>query len=255
MGRAIVRVLAPLIAILAIWEGVIVISGLPDFVLPRPQQVIQVLLHDRAVILQNLSSTLFVSLVGYVIANLVAILLSILLLYYPASDQVVMPASIWIRNIPFVALAPILLLILGDNPMAKILVVVLACFFPVLVNTSQGLWSVDQVVLDRMRILHASEWQVFWRVRLFYALDLFMAAQKIVITMSVIVAIAAEWLTSTTGLGYLLNRYLMQYRGGGVYAVSILAATVSIVLFTLVQKAEVLLLPWKHDSSSGSRGS
>ena len=249
MLRALGRVVAPVVVIFGLWELAIVASGMPGFVLPRPQQVVGTLVADWAQISRHLAATLSIALVGYLAANLVSIALSVLLLYVPVAEHAVMPAAIWIRNIPFVALAPILLLVLGDRPSAKIFVVVLACFFPVLVNTSQGLRNVDPVVLDRMHVLNASEWQVFWHVRFFYALDLFIAAQKIVITLSVIVAIAAEWLTSSVGLGYLLNRYLMQYRGDGVYAVSILAATVSILLFVLVQQLEKVLLPWKRDAT------
>lgn len=248
--RAITRAVAPVIVILACWEIAIYTSGLPGFVLPRPEQVAVALYKNRVSIGENLGATLVVALGGYAAANVISIILAVLLLYVPSTENAIMPAAIWIRNIPFVALAPILLLMIGDNPLSKILVVILACFFPVLVNTAQGLRNADAVILDRMHVLNASEWEIFWNVRFFYALDLFIAAQKIVITLSVIVAIAAEWLTSSVGLGYLLNRFLSQYEGDGVYAVSIVAATVSILLFVLVQKAEAVLLPWKQNAKN-----
>jgi NitT/TauT family transport system permease protein len=85
-------------------------------------------------------------------------------------------------------------------------IVVLAGFFPVLVNTYRGLQAADPVVLDRMRVLDASAWEIFLHVRLPYALPYIVAAQEITASGSIIVAIAAEWMMAGTGLGYVIHR-------------------------------------------------
>jgi NitT/TauT family transport system permease protein len=151
-------------------------------------------------------------------------------------ERLLMPAAVTLRNVPYVALATVLSLALGDTMLSKVLIIATAGFFPVLVNTVRGMRSVDSVVLDRMRILDASPWRVFWQVRLPYALPYVVAAQEIVGSASIAVAIAAEWMLSSTGLGYVINRSMTQYRGDQVYAVALLAAAMSYLVYVLIQQ-------------------
>jgi ABC-type nitrate/sulfonate/bicarbonate transport system permease component len=128
----------------------------------------------------------------------------------------------------------VLVLAFGDSLGSKVTIVVLAGFFPVLVNTSRGLQAADPVALDRMRVLDASSWETFAHVRLPYALPFIISAQEITGSGCIIVAIAAEWMISSTGLGYIINRAMQQYRGDQVYAVAFLAALLSFGVYTLV---------------------
>jgi NitT/TauT family transport system permease protein len=148
--------------------------------------------------------------------------------------RVVMPVAITLRNIPYVALVTVLVLALGDTLGSKVSIVVLAGFFPVLVNTHRGLLAVDPVVLDRMRVLNAGTAETFLHVRLPYALPYLVSAQEITGSGSIIVAIAAEWMISSSGLGYVINRAMQQYRGDQVYAVALLAALLSFLVYSVV---------------------
>ena len=85
-----------------------------------------------------------------------------------------------------------------------------------------------------MRVLNASWWETFSRVRMMYALPFIVSAQEITGSGSIIVAIAAEWMISSTGLGYVINRAMQQYRGDQVYAVAFLAAMLSFAVYALV---------------------
>jgi ABC-type sugar transport system ATPase subunit len=138
------------------------------------------------------------------------------------------------RNVPYVALVTVLSLALGDTLGSKVAIVVLAGFFPVMVNTYRGLLAADPVVLDRMRVLSASPLEIFVHVRLPYALPYIVSAQEITGSGSIIVAIAAEWMISGSGLGYVINRAMQQYRGDQVYAVALLAALLSFLVYSVV---------------------
>jgi ABC-type nitrate/sulfonate/bicarbonate transport system permease component len=85
-----------------------------------------------------------------------------------------------------------------------------------------------------MRVLNASWLETFLHVRLPYALPFIVSAQEITGSGSIIVAIAAEWMISSTGLGYIINRAMQQYRGDQVYAVAFLAAILSFAVYSLV---------------------
>lgn len=233
-ARLLLRVLVPLGSILALWYLVILLSGLPAFVIPRPERVLRTLLTERAFITIHLVETLKAAALGFVLSNLVGVGLAVLFVAVPAGRQVLMPVAITLRNVPYVALVTVLVLALGDTLGSKVTIVALAGFFPVLVNTYRGLLSADRVVLDRMRILSASALETFLHVRLPYALPYIVSAQEITGSGSIIVAIAAEWMISSSGLGYVINRAMQQYRGDQVYAVALLAALLSFLIYSVV---------------------
>lgn len=237
LGRILLQVVMPLVSILALWYLAILTTGLPAFVIPRPERVLEALVADRALITYHLIETLKAAAVGYVLANVVGVGLAVLLVALPVTRQAVMPAAITLRNVPYVALVTVLSLALGDTLGSKVAIVVLAGFFPVLVNTYRGLLATDPVILDRMRVLSASPLETFLHVRLPYALPYLVSAQEITGSGSIIVAIAAEWMISGSGLGYVINRAMQQYRGDQVYAVALLAALLSFLIYSLVHVA------------------
>jgi NitT/TauT family transport system permease protein len=233
-GRVLLRVVTPLLSILGLWYAAIFLSGLPAFVIPRPERVLATLVADRGFILVHLLATLKAAALGFLLANALGIGLAVLFVAVPAGRQVIMPVAITLRNVPYVALVTVLVLAFGDTLGSKVTIVVLAGFFPVLVNTYRGLLAADRVVLDRMRILSAGVTETFLHVRLPYAVPYIVSAQEITGSGSIIVAIAAEWMISTSGLGYVINRAMQQYRGDQVYAVALLAALLSFGIYTVV---------------------
>jgi NitT/TauT family transport system permease protein len=244
-----IRVALPILSIVGIWYLAIYSSGLPAFVLPRPERVLQTLIGDWQLIGLHLMYTLQVAVIGFVMANVVGIGLAILFVSFPIGRLIVMPAAITLRNIPYVALVSVLALAMGDGMATKVVVVTLAGFFPVLVNTYRGLLAVDNIVLDRMRILDASWWQIFSKVRFPYSIPYIVAAQEITGSASIVVSIAVEWMISRTGLGYVINQGMMQYRGDLVYAVALTAALVSFGAYTLIHHFGSRL-DWESNSST-----
>ncbi len=246
------RIALPVVSILGLWYLAIGFSGLPEFVIPRPTQVLAVLTQETSFVTQHLMVTLRAAAIGFVLANLVGIGLAVLFTSLPMFNRLLMPAAITIRNVPYVALASVLVLAVGDGLWTKVMIVTIAGFFPVLVNTMRGLAAVDTVVLDRMRILDVSPWKVFLKVRLPYSVPYILAAQEITGSGSIIVAVAAEWMISSEGLGYVINRAMAQYRGDQVYAVALLAAVLSYAIYMLVQVIGARI-NWSERSRNGGK--
>jgi ABC-type nitrate/sulfonate/bicarbonate transport system permease component len=228
------RVATPIVSVMALWYLAIWFSGLPAFVIPLPERVLEALWLERAFIFEHLLATLQVAAIGFLWANVAGIGLAVLFDLLPPTRHMLMPAAITLRNVPYIALISVLMLAFGDSILSKTTIVALAGFFPVLVNTMAGLRAADEVQLDRMRILNASWWQTFSQVRLPYALPSIVAAQEITGSGSIIVAIAAEWMISSTGLGYVINRAMQNYRGDEVYAVALLATALSFLIYSFV---------------------
>ena len=229
-----VRVATPVVSVVLLWYLAIWFSGLPAFVIPLPERVLEVLWQDRAFIFEHLLATLQVAGIGFLWANVAGIGLAVLFDLLPPTRHMLMPAAITLRNVPYIALISVLMLAFGDSILSKTTIVALAGFFPVLVNTMAGLRAADEVQLDRMRILNASWWQTFSQVRLPYALPSIVAAQEITGSGAIIVAIAAEWMISSTGLGYVINHAMQNYRGDKVYAVALLATALSFLIYSFV---------------------
>lgn len=228
------RVAMPVVSVLLLWYLAIWFSGLPAFVIPLPGRVLEVLWEERAFIFGHLLATLQVAAIGFLWANVAGIGLAVLFDLLPPTRHMLMPAAITLRNVPYIALISVLMLAFGDSILSKTTIVALAGFFPVLINTMHGLRAADEVQLDRMRILNASWWQTFSQVRLPYALPSIVAAQEITGSGSIIVAIAAEWMISSTGLGYVINHAMQNYRGDKVYAVALLATALSFLIYSFV---------------------
>jgi ABC-type nitrate/sulfonate/bicarbonate transport system permease component len=234
LGLMALRILTPIGSVLLLWYLAIWFSGLPAFVIPRPERVLDVLWVEHAFIFENLLDTLEVAAIGFLWANVVGVGLAVLFDLLPPTRHMLLPAAITLRNVPYIALISVLMLAFGDSILSKTTIVALSGFFPVLVNTMQGLRAADEVQLDRMRILNASWWQTFSQVRLPYAVPSIVAAQEITGSGSIIVAIAAEWMISSTGLGYVINHAMQNYRGDEVYAVALLATGLSFLIYSLV---------------------
>jgi NitT/TauT family transport system permease protein len=213
--------------------------------LPGPGIVFEAIWADRAMFLQNTLLTLGVALLGYLLANILALALALLFVYVPAMEAFATPWTVLIKNVPFVTLAGILIVTLGDQLAPKLVIVVLVCFFPLLANLNKGLRAADSVLLDRMRTLRATRWQTFRHIRWPAALPYYMAAHEIAFTSCLTGAIVAEWLFAREGLGFLLVQSVTEYRADRLYAVTLIAGLLSIGSYLLCRWAERRLFRWQ----------
>ena len=207
--------------------------------------VADVLWSERDILLSHTWITIVEALTGYAIANLIAITLSVSFLYLPWLESLALPWTVIIKNVPIVTIASILIIILGDTPLPKIIIVVLVTFFPILANVTKGLKSADPVLLDRMQTLDSSQWDIFTKVRWPSALPYYIAAHEIAFTGSIIGAIVAEWLFARKGLGYLIVQAMTQYRADRLWAVTLLASSLAVGAYLLVKTIEKYLFRWQ----------
>ncbi len=228
-----------------LWVLAIQITGFEPFLLPPPDMVADILWSERDILLSHTWTTIVEALTGYAVANLIAITLAVSFLYLPWFEALAIPWTVIIKNVPFVTIASILIIILGDTPLPKIIIVVLITFFPILANVTKGLKSADSVLLDRMQTLDSSQWEIFTKVRWPSALPYYIAAHEIAFTGSIIGAIVAEWLFARRGLGYLIVQAMTQYRADRLWAVTILASALAVGAYLLIKVIEKYLFRWQ----------
>jgi len=235
-----------LVSIPVFWLLAVEFSGLPAVIMPPPSQVWAVLSSEWSSLWYHTTVTISGALVGYAVANLFAIALAILFVYPPWSEHFVTPWMVVIRNVPFVTVASILVVTLGDTWTTKIIVVVLVSFFPLLANLVKGLNSAPPVLMERMRVLNASRWQVFKRVLWPAAMPYYVAAHEIAFTGSIVGAIVAEWFFSRKGLGFLIVQSTTEYRADRLYAVTLIASVLAVGAYLLCRLWEHWLFRWKR---------
>ena len=125
--------------------------------------------------------------------------------------------------------------------------VALISFFPIVVNTVDGLKSADPDMINLLRTLGANRWQLFTKVQVPNSLPFVFSGIKIAITFSVIGAVIGEWVGSSEGLGYLAIRSKSQFLSERVYATVVLLSLMGIGLFLIAASLERVLLPWYHN--------
>jgi NitT/TauT family transport system permease protein len=233
-----------LAAAIALWWAVCRVFAVPTYIVPPPGLVLDTFTERGDLLLTHLRPTLIETLAGFALGNLVAVVLAILFVHWRSAERALMPVAIFIRTIPIVAIAPVLVIMLGNGYTPKIVIAALISFFPTLVNMVKGLDSVDRQSVELMRVLSASRREVFFKVRLFASLPYLFASLKIATGNSIIGAIVAEWIGSQQGLGYLIIQSTYNYDTPLLYAVMIAASLVAVVLYVIVEVLERLIVTW-----------
>jgi NitT/TauT family transport system permease protein len=248
--RSVLAFAAMLVSVPLLWLAALRFSHLPPAILPPPGRVLTVFREDGMVLAYHTWVTLYEALLGYAIANVLAFSLAVSYYYAPRAESFVTPWTIVIKNVPFVSVASLLVITFGDTLTPKLIVVVLVTFFPLLANLVKGFKSADPVLVDRLRVLHATRWQIFSRVLLPSALPYYVAAHEIAFTSSIIAAIISEWSFSRRGLGYLIIEAVANYRVDRLYAINIVGAALALTAYFACKLWESWLFRWKADLQS-----
>ena len=233
------------VSLLLLWQFIVTGFGVPTYIAPSPIQVVGVFLEKGDILWINFLPTLFEAAAGFVLGNSVAILLAIWFVHSRFAEQAFYPIAVFINTIPIIAIAPILVLMLGNGFAPKIVIASLICFFPTLVNMVRGLKAVSPQMLELMQVLSATKPEILWKVRIHSSLPFLFAALKIASTTCVIGAIVGEWIGSNYGLGALIIEATYNFRSPMLYATVILGASMAVAGFAATTVAERRFVKWK----------
>ena len=247
------RWLAPTLtvaAVLVIWQAACSAGLVPSYLLPSPVQVVEALVGDAPLLAGHAVVTVEEAALGLVLGVAVGFAVALLMdrfeLVYRALDPLITIS----QTIPTVAIAPLLVLWFGYDLLPKVLLVVLTTFFPVTVALASGFRSVDPDVIDLMRTMNASRWQVFRYAKLPAAAGQFFAGLRISATYAVVGAVVAEWLGGFSGLGVYMTRVRKSYSYDKMFAVILLISVLSLALMGLVGLIQRGCMPWERAGKS-----
>jgi NitT/TauT family transport system permease protein/putative hydroxymethylpyrimidine transport system permease protein len=251
LRRSLVAAVAPVLLVLTLlgaWEIYVDSGSTSSFVLPAPHSVASALWDNAGFLAANLEPTAEEVGLGILLALLLGFALGVVIHLSPILRRAIYPIAVGSQAVPIAVLAPLLVFWWGFGVFPKLVVIVLICFFPVLVTTVDGLAAADPDQLKLLRTLDASRWQAFRFAELPAALPAAVSGARIALTVGVIGAYIAESQTATSGahpgLGHEINADLTALQTPRAYAAAVLLFAFAISCFYALALAERRLAPW-----------
>lgn len=220
------------------------VLDVPRFVVPRPSGILVETWHWRGHLAWHAGITLYETLAGFALSVAVGIPLAVLIVYSPVLRSAIYPLLVVAQAVPKVAIAPVLLLLLGAGEVSKVVVAFLVAFFPVVVDTATGLAATPPELLDLSRSYRAGALRTFVKVRFPMALPFVFSGLKVAVTLAVIGAVVGEFVGSDRGLGYVIVSATSYWKSNLAFAAMLLLALMAVGLFALVELVERLVCPW-----------
>lgn len=251
IGRLVIAVNFGL-AVLVMWEGVVRAFGVSGVILPPPTAIASAVAGSGAVLWGDFVQTVVKgALSGYVLGAVAAVLVAVLIDRSPFLKAGLLPVGNFVAALPIIGMAPILVMWFGFDWQSKAAVVVVMVFFPMLVNTVQGLQSSDRIQRDLMHTYGASYWQTLVKLRLPAAMPFVFNGLKITTTLALIGAIVAEFFGSPIkGMGFRISTSVGQLALDLVWAEIVVAAIAGSAFYGGVALLERRLTFW-HPSQRG----
>ena len=251
-----IRLLVPAIfgiTILVVWEGLVRGLQVPSVILPPPTTIGVKIGASLPTLWEDFVQT-FVkgALTGYVIGCSAAVLVAVLIDRSPFLQRGLLPVGNFIAALPIIGTAPILVMWFGFDWHSKAAVVVVMVFFPMLVNTVQGLSSSDAMQRDLMRTYGASYWQTMIKLRLPAAMPFIFNGLKIATTLALIGAIVAEFFGSPIrGMGFRISTEVGRLGLDMVWAEITVAAIAGSAFYGIVALIEKGVTFWHPSQRAG----
>ncbi len=234
------------IVALMLWEVLIEIFHVEQFLLPKPSVIGNALLNAYPRLLSAGWVTFQNAFWGFMIGCGAGILTGIVSSRFVSFSKALLPVAIAVNAIPILALAPIFNNWFGAlNPASKIAIVAVSGYFPSMISTVRGLTSVDSLSLELMKSYAASQGEIFRKLRVPSALPFIFSALKVGTTLAMIAAIVSEYFGgSTAGLGYRIRDDAGLFKYPEAWSAIFVAALYGIIFYMVVSAVERSLMSW-----------
>lgn len=239
--------LALLAAGIGVWELAVRAAHVPDYLFPAPSAVASSLVSDAGLLADATLVTVREVVFGYLLAVAVGLVVAVLLHFSTALRRALLPLLVLSQTVPTVVLAPILAILLGFGIEPKLVVVAIVCFFPIVVNTVDGLRSTDRELVRMMRTLDGSRAAIFRRVELPGALPAIFSGARIAATYAAVGAVFGEWAGSSSGLGFVMLQSQPSLDTARIFACVLVLSALALCLYGLVSLAERFIVPWHQE--------
>lgn len=225
-----------LIWFLSSWQWGPHLFGIPEYILPKFSVVVEetIFMFKNAELLDHTLLTSVEIIVGFILGALLGVLIGVVLGLSPRTESILSPYILALQIAPKVAFAPLFVIWMGYTIYPKILVAILIVFFPVMINVLSAVRTVDPDMINLIRTMNASRWQIFRYVEFPSAMAALFSGLRIASTLAVIGVTVGELVGSSKGLGYLLVEAEGQGNTAGVFVAILMLTTIGIVAYAAV---------------------
>jgi NitT/TauT family transport system permease protein len=238
-----------LLALLLLWQAASIVFKIPDYIVPAPYAVLKEIFTQPGYYVMQAGITMRSTVIGFLLATLFGILVGTVTAYSALFRATLYPLILLLQGVPKVALAPVLIIFLGFGIEFQVVVIISIAFFPVVINAVLGLTSVDRDLVMLSRVLRTPRMKEFLMIGLPHAAPSIFSGMKVAMTLSVIGAVVAEFVSSEAGLGHALIIANSQFNTAMSFAAILLLSLMAFALFGAIRLVERLVLPWAEDSA------
>jgi NitT/TauT family transport system permease protein len=243
---ALLSILVCTVLVYLVWEAVCLAGTLSTIVLPTPLQVLDTFRAELASgdLQSNAWVTLYEALGGFVLAQVVAATLGYAIAHVRWLELLIAPFIAAMQGVPAIAVAPIIVLLLGGGLWPKAIVAAAVVVFPLLTTTVTGLRGIEREYRDVARVFGASRLQMLRHVELPLAAPVLLSGLKIGLTLSITGAVVGEFVASDAGLGFMVNTSISTFEVSTRYVAVITLAVLSGSMFGIVTLLERIAQRW-----------
>ncbi len=232
------------IGLFIVWEGACLLFTIPTFVLPPPTAVFASLVKYQAPVLHHSLQTLMTTVIGFAFAVVGGLLLG---LAVGASRLVytgLYPVLVGFNSIPKVAIVPILIIWFGIGTVPAIITAFIISFFPIVVNVATGLATIEPEMLDVLRSLGASRYEILTKVGIPRSMPYLFASLKVSITLAFVGSVIAETVASNEGIGYLMLAASAKFDVPLVFAGLLVIGVMGVAMYAICAWIERRMTGW-----------
>ena len=222
------------IALVFAWYLFVKLGNVPKFVMPSPGATLDALLSPDYDWMRNIGVTATEIFAGYFLALVAGVALALVFTWSKALEAFFMPLLVSLNMIPKVALGPLIIVWFKYGVVPNSLMAFSICVFPILLTTARGLREVEPELLDLVRSLKGSRWQLFAKIQLPGALPYIFSGMKVAAILAVAGAIVGEFLGSDKGLGYLMLQVQVTLDTPAMFMAVILITLLGVLLYGMV---------------------
>lgn len=238
------RPLATTIGLLALWEIVVRLTGMPPYLLPAPSRIAAIMRERADLLAEQAMWTGGEMILGFALGLLLGALLAIVFAASVTWRRWALPLVIASQAVPVIAIAPLLVLWLGYGMASKVAMAALVIFFPVVSSLYDGLRRTDHGWLELARTMDASPLAMLLQIRLPAALPAFCSGARIAAAVAPIGAVIGEWVGASAGLGFLMTQSLARGQTPLAFAALVVLCALGLALYHLTDLAARRLVPW-----------
>jgi NitT/TauT family transport system permease protein len=233
-----------------IWELACRAFAIPEYLLPSPSEIWTGTVSIGGAVAVHSAATLKTVLLGFLVSIAISLPLAVALTSSPSLASAVYPFLVWTQSIPKVALAPILVVMLGANELPRVVITVLVAFFPLVISIATGLMSVPPELIELGRSCRASKWRELVKIRLPFAVPFIFAGLKVAIALAVVGAVVAEFVNADAGLGFLIQTSTAFFKVPVAFGALIILSLMGVILFQIVVLVERIFFPWSSSNAT-----